>query len=269
VGCAVADGGTYETGSPTASRMQSDTVSPPNQPGRETGRRYVDRSNHQSVSNNSERHGRGLWAAASPLIRLAGRTFFGLEIERQSDVPPPPFVVAANHYSHFDAPVIGAALRLPVRFLVVADLFGESRLLDWFVLGSGAIPLPRHRAPLSALRAALSALGRGDVVGVFPEGTRVTHWGTLPPKRGAAWLAARTGVPLLPVAVIGTGRVFGLENRLRRGRIRVVIGGPLEGEDPAGLTDRWAEWLTETISDHPGSEVDGPRRAFYDPGMNG
>src|SRR5688572_14833809 len=99
-------------------------------------RRYVDRSNHQSVPNNSERHGRGLWAAASPLIRLAGRTFFGLEIERQSDVPPPPFVVATNHYSHFDAPVIGAALRLPVRFLVVADLFGESRLLDWFVLGS-------------------------------------------------------------------------------------------------------------------------------------
>lgn len=211
------------------------------------------------------RRSRRLWGLASPAFRFAGRTIFGLEIERQAPVPDPPFVIAANHYSHFDAPLIGASLGLPVRFLVVADFFGNSRLLDWLVLGAGGIPLPRRRVPLAPLRTALSALDHGEVVGVFPEGTRVTHWGTLPPKRGAAWLAVRAGVPLVPVAVIGTGRVFGLDNRLRRGRIGVVIGAPMTGADAAELTDRWARWMTETIGGHPGSEVAGPPRAFYRP----
>src|SRR5690606_26673628 len=123
--------------------------------------------------------------------------------------------------------LIGAALRLPVRFLVVEDLFGEKALLDWLVLGSGAIPLPRRRIPFSALRTALAALREGEVVGVFPEGTRVSHWATLPPRRGAAWLAVRAGVPLVPVAVVGTGRAFGLDNRLHRAPIRIVIGAAL------------------------------------------
>lgn len=213
----------------------------------------------------ASRRARRLWAVASPPFRATGRLAFSLQIDRQSALPPPPFVVAANHYSHFDGPVIGAALRVPVRFLVVADLFGENRFLDWFVLGSGGIALPRQRLPLSALRKALAALDRGDVVGVFPEGTRVSHWGTLPPKRGAGWLAARAGVPLVPVAVIGTGRVFGLDNRLRRGHIRVVTGAPLDGTDATDLTSRWVDWITETVAAHPGSEVPGPRRAFYQP----
>ena len=212
------------------------------------------------------RRSRLIWAVASPLFRLTGRTFFGLKVERQAPLPRPPFVVAANHYSHFDAPLIGGVLDVPVRFLVVADLFGENRLLDWFVLTGGSIPLPRNRLPLSALRTALDCLERGQVVGVFPEGTRVTHWGTLPPKRGAAWLAARAGVPLVPVAVIGTGKVLGLDNRLHRGRIRVVVGAPLEHSDPSELTNRWAAWMTQTIAAYPDAEVLGPRRAFYEPG---
>lgn len=204
-----------------------------------------------------------LWAAASPIFRGAGRALYSLRIDRTDVLPDPPFVVAANHYSHFDAPLVGAALRRPVRFLVVEDLFGERSLLDWLVLGSGAIPLPRRRIPLTALRTALAALEEGDVVGVFPEGTRVSHWGTLPPKRGAAWLAVRAGVPLVPVAVVGTGRAFDLDNRLHRADIRVVIGPALVGGDAGEMTEKWADWVTARIAEHPGSEVSGPPRAFY------
>lgn len=208
--------------------------------------------------------GRLLWGAASPLFRGVGKLAFSLRIERSAPVPDPPFVVAANHYSHFDGPLIGTALRTPVRFLVVDDLFGEQPALDWLVLGSGAIPLPRRRVPLGALRTALGALESGDVVGVFPEGTRVTHWGTLSPKRGAAWLAVKAEVPLIPVALLGTGRAFGLDNRLHRAAIRVSIGPPMTGRDPNELTNRWARWITAEVAAHPGMEVSGPRRAFYD-----
>lgn len=205
-----------------------------------------------------------MWWAGPPLVRGVGRLFFSLQIERLAPLPSPPFVIAANHYSHFDPPAIGAALGRPVRFLALEDLFGVNWLLDWLVKGFGAIPTPRERLPLGAVRTALEALGNGEVVGVFPEATRVSHWQTLPPKRGAAWLALRAGVPLVPAAVVGTGKTFGLDNKLRRAPIRVVFGSALEpGDDDRVLTDTWARWMTEQIARFPHSEVTGPRRAGH------
>lgn len=205
-----------------------------------------------------------MWWAAPPLVRGVGRLFFSFEIDRLAPLPSPPFVVAANHYSHFDPPVIGAALGFPVRFLALEDLFGVNRLLDWLVKGFGAIPTPRERLPFRAVRTALEALNNGEVVGVFPEATRVSHWQTLPPKRGAAWLAVRAGVPLVPAAVLGTGRTFGLDNKLRRAPIRVVFGSAMvPGDDDRVLTDGWANWMTEQIAQFPQSEVTGPRRAGH------
>lgn len=209
---------------------------------------------------------RVLWSVAPPAIRAVGRAFYSLQGEFETTLPEPPFVVAANHYSHFDPPAIGAVLRMPIRYLALDDLFGSSRVLEWLVTGFGAIPTPRVRAPIGAVRAALGALAEGEVVAVFPEATRVSHWGTLPPKRGAAWLASRARVPLVPVCVIGTGRVFDLDNHLHRGRIKVVVGAPLdsEGVDSNDLTRVWAAWIGAQIARHPGSEVLGPRRSFAD-----
>lgn len=199
---------------------------------------------------------------APPVLRGVGRAFFDLRIEREAEPPNPPFVIAANHYSHFDPPVIGAAVDIPIRFLALEDLFGANRILDWLVVGFGAIPTPRARYPIAAVRTALNALEAGDVVGVFPEATRASHWGTLPPRPGAAWLAKRAGVPLVPVAVAGTGRAFGLENRLRPARVRVVIGQAIapDGGDVGELTERWAGWVGRQIERFPGSERSGPPR---------
>ena len=209
---------------------------------------------------------RFLWSVVPPLIRGVGRTLFDMRVEFESELPPPPFVVAANHYSHFDPPVIGAALGMRIRYLALEDLFGANRLLDWLITGFGAIPTPRHRHPVGAVRSALAALEEGEVVGVFPEATRVSHWGIVPPKRGAAWLASRSSVPLIPAAVVGTGRVFGLENRLRRAPIRVVFGGPMDSEesDVETLTSRWSRWMDDRIARYPGSEVSGPPRTQLD-----
>ncbi|MEX1037974.1 MAG: lysophospholipid acyltransferase family protein [Acidimicrobiia bacterium] len=206
-----------------------------------------------------------LWRVGRPVIRGTARAAFSFEVEQEAELPEPPYVVAANHYSHFDPPAVGAALGLPIRFLALEDLFDVNGLLTWLITGFGAIPLPRHRLPIGALRTALDALDSGEVVAVFPESTRVSHWGTLTPKRGAAWLAKRTGVPLVPVAVIGTGRVFGLDNRLRRAKVRVVVGKPIQPHgDTDALTQHWAAWIGEQVARYPGSEVSGPRRAHFE-----
>lgn len=200
------------------------------------------------------------------MLRGVGRTFFSLITEQEGPLPDAPFVIAANHYSHFDPPAIAAALDRPIRFLALEDLFVASRLLNWLLTGFGAIPTPRFRRPIAAVRTALVALSAGEVVGVFPESTRVSHWRTLPVKRGAAWLAVQASAPLVPVAVIGTGQAFGLENRVRRARIRVVVGRPIESGSVDEMTEAWVRWMDAQIARFPGSEVEGPPRSEWDPG---
>ena len=177
-------------------------------------------------------------------------------------MPEPPFVVAANHYSHLDPPVIGAVMGMPIRYLALDELADANRFLAGVLPTFGAIPVPRVGLPIGALRVALSRLAAGEVVGVFPEAYRVEHWGDRPVKRGAAWLAIRAGVPLIPVVVTGTGQTLGIDNRLSRSPIRVVIGPAMspESEDASSLTERWAEWVGEQISRHsaPGSDLSAP-----------
>lgn len=206
-----------------------------------------------------------LWHVSVPIVGGVARTFFSMKVEREADLPEPPYVVAANHYSHFDPPAIGAALKKPMRFLALEDLFGINALLDGLINGYGAIPTPRQRRPIAAVRAALAALHAGESVCVFPEATRVSHWGTLVPKRGAAWLALRAEVPLVPVAVVGTGKAMGLDNKIRRAPLRVVVGRAIPPTgDSTALISRWADWMTAQINRFPDSEVSGPQRAFHE-----
>ncbi|MGH8874754.1 MAG: lysophospholipid acyltransferase family protein, partial [Acidimicrobiia bacterium] len=155
--------------------------------------------------------GRAIWRASWPALWLAGRVLWSLEIRREAAPPSPPFVVAANHFSHLDPPLVGVALRQPVTFLALDELFGAHALLDLALHTFGTVPVPRGKVALGALRAALGHLQAGRVVGLFPEGRRVATWGDEPARRGAAWLAVRREVPLVPVAVIGTHRVLGVD----------------------------------------------------------
>ncbi|MGA7096815.1 MAG: lysophospholipid acyltransferase family protein [Acidimicrobiia bacterium] len=195
------------------------------------------------------RRGDALWSISFPTLRGLGRLAYSLSIEMPHGLPAGPFVLAANHFSHFDPVVVGAAIGRPIRFLAVDELFGVSPLLDWLLHTYGVIPVSRSRLPLGTLRTALDRLRAGEVVGVFPEGTRVRQWGDLPMKRGAAWLAIRAGVPLVPIAISGTDRAFGVDNRLRPGRITVVVGEPLDmaGHDATTLTSSWGTWVSEAL----------------------
>lgn len=162
---------------------------------------------------------------------------FSLQMQ-QRPMPDGPVVVAANHFSHLDPIVVGLAAGRPVRFLAVDELFGRSRAFDAVTLSLGAIPMTRTRVPFGPLKLALAELGAGRSVGVFPEGVRVWTWGERSPKRGAAWLALRAGVPLVPVAVAGTDLAMGREARgIRRSPVAVAVGEPILPDDHAGDED--------------------------------
>ena len=182
------------------------------------------------------------------MIRFLGRVTTAIEVVREGSIPDPPFVVAANHYSHLDPPLVGAAIGQPIRFLAVDELWGISRALDLTLDTFGSIPLPRDRTPVGTVRTALRLLERGENVGVFPEATRVRRWGDRPLKRGAAWLAARASVPLVPVAVFGTDRIFGVDNKWHWGRMRAVVGKPLQPGDIGTTLASWQSWMSDHLS---------------------
>ena len=179
------------------------------------------------------------WRAGVALGRPLFRHWFPMTGAGEHHVPAGgPLVVAANHYSHLDPVVVGLLVRRPIRYLAVDELFGRSRFFDGLTQWLGAIPMSRTRTPLGALRAAVAELEAGGAVGLFPEGVRVWRWGEQAPKRGAAWLALRTGAPLLPLAISGTDEAMGRgTGRISRMPIHAEACEPILPADYAGEPD--------------------------------
>jgi 1-acyl-sn-glycerol-3-phosphate acyltransferase len=128
-------------------------------------------------------------------------------------------IVAANHISNFDPPILGVALPRPVSYMAKKELFALpvlKTILPWLA----AFPVDREAGGTAALRAALRMLKEGRCVGVFPEGGRNVT-GTNEEKGGAAFLAAASGVPVVPAAIVGTRRLRPF------GKVTVVFGDPM------------------------------------------
>jgi 1-acyl-sn-glycerol-3-phosphate acyltransferase len=171
------------------------------------------------------------------ILRLPNRVlsgaFFDLEVEGAENLPKEGgVVIAANHFSHLDPPLIAVNLNRYIRFLAVDELFGDSRAFALLLEFFGTIPLDRDGYPVRAMREAIACLEGGGAVGVFPEGRRVDRWGEDAPKRGAAWLAWMTGAPLVPVAIVGTEHSLAPgERAFRRTAVKIWVEEPILWED--------------------------------------
>ncbi len=161
---------------------------------------------------------------------------------RSSGVPVAatgPLVLAINHVNIVDGPIVYSRFPRHVHFLVKIEMF---RGIFGFVLRQvGQIPIDRSGPDRVAMSAALHALRHGRVVGVFPEGAR-GRGDVVEVRTGIAWLALRSGAPVLPVAVLGTrvsGQRAGSLPRLRRG-IHVVYGRPFTVDRTVGGSGRAA-----------------------------
>jgi glycerol-3-phosphate dehydrogenase (NAD(P)+) len=168
-------------------------------------------------------------------------------------------IIASNHRSFMDPWVIGMMLRRPVYYVAKTELF-QRRYVAWLLSSLGAFPVDRGQGDRDAMDAARRILERGDVVVIFPEGTRTRPGALGAPKRGVGRLALETGAPIVPVALIGTEAVR-KGWRIRPHKVRIRAGRPLrfpQVDEPSpalarGVTDRiWPcielqwEWLGGT-----------------------
>lgn len=204
-----------------------------------------------------------------------------------------PVVFVANHHSHLDTTLLLTHLPLPWRHeLVVAaaadyffDTEAKAALAAW---AYGAVPMERRKVSRRSADRAARLVESGWSLLIFPEGGRSPDgWGQ-PHKGGAAYLAVRCGVPVVPIHLEGTGRVLPKGSRRPRpGEVRINIGSPLragDGEDARSMaarieaaiatladetrTDWWSARLRANRSETPslsGPEHDSWRRDWQSP----
>ncbi len=153
---------------------------------------------------------------------------------RQSDgLPAGGFVLAANHVSNFDPWPLGLPLwpGRQLKFMAKAELFWWP--LGWLLSSAGAFPVRRGEGDREAVAMAVQLLQEGNIVVMFPEGTRrskgLRKKHEARPRSGAARIALEAGVPIVPAATKGTDRLAKL------GRLRVAYGDPIPTDD---LRDR-------------------------------
>jgi 1-acyl-sn-glycerol-3-phosphate acyltransferase len=176
-------------------------------------------------------------------FRPALRALLRMEVRGREHVPASgPVILAANHESIWDPFVLGVLTERPIRYMAKAELW-RYPLLRQLMDGFGAFPVDRGGGDVKALRHGVELLRRGEVLGVFPQGTSKRD----APRRfhrGAARLALITGAPIVPVRLIGTRGI------LRPGLPKVTIEAlaPVRVE-PGKPTVAAAKGLTATLEE--------------------
>ena len=183
-------------------------------------------------------------ALVRPLIRAA----FHLEVSGEENVPRSgPAILAPNHDSMWDVPVLVVASPRRVVFMAHRDVFATS-WKRWLFTELGGFPVS---SGAGAIRSAAEVLRAGRLLGLFPEGTRVaSELGEFRP--GAARLALSLGVPIVPVGISGTGDIMPAGSVLPRpARVKVSFGDPLDVPRAEGQAARKRKVpeLTEELRD--------------------
>ena len=157
------------------------------------------------------------------------RIFFRGRVTGKDNVPlKGPLIIVSNHGSHFDPPLLGHALGRPIAFMAKEELF-KIPLLGAIIRSCGAYPVRRGASDREAIKYATKQLSEGWATGVFIDGTRQDDGRVNEPKAGAALLASRAGVVLLPVAIINSHRALRKGIPLPRFTpVHLRIGKPIE-----------------------------------------
>nr|WP_206815396.1 lysophospholipid acyltransferase family protein [Chroococcus sp. FPU101] len=144
------------------------------------------------------------WSIVSPVINI----YFRGKVDGVENVPQKgPFVLVSNHASYFDPLLLSCAVCRPVAYMAKEELF-KIPLLNQGMRLYGAYPVKRGISDHNAIRAALKVLEQGWAAGIFLDGTRTPDARIIEPKLGAALIAAKANVPLLPVSLWGTEKIL-------------------------------------------------------------
>lgn len=139
-------------------------------------------------------------------------------------------IIASNHQSYLDPIILGYVFPRPLRYFSKRDIFSIP-LLSFLIRHLGAIPLDRDEMTSMTMRQGIKVIEEGNWLVIFPEGTRSRTGEILEPKRGIGFLHRKTGAPLIPVYISGSGRALPVGSKfIRPVKIKVLIGKKMKIE---------------------------------------
>ncbi len=189
------------------------------------------------------------WSIISPLFN----TYFRGRIYGVEKVPKSGAAIAvSNHASYFDPPILSTSMGRPVAFMAKEELFKVPILKSGIRL-YGAYPVNRDGSDRAAIRSAIKAIEAGWITGLFLEGTRTKDGRIHHPKLGAALIAAKTQVPLIPVSLWGTEKIFAGSSFPRPVPLTIRIGDVIappqstKKEELSAITEKCASIINSML----------------------
>jgi len=207
------------------------------------------------------------WANTRTWAWLLVRLNVQLEVVGRENVPPKgPLILASNHITLADPPIITVETPRRIVWMAKRELF-RSPVMGALYRLFGCLPVRRFEADLKALREARNVLRRGLALGMFPEGTRSGRPGMGPAYPGTALLALQTGAPVLPVAIMGTENIRLPEGLIaflgKKPKVRLIFGQPFHLAHPKRLKAAVVEEATREIMLRIALLLDPPYRGVY------
>jgi 1-acyl-sn-glycerol-3-phosphate acyltransferase len=177
------------------------------------------------------------------LLRVLYRLLFRLEARGLHHIPAEgPVVLASNHISNLDPPTIGVLVPRKVNFMAKEELF-KVPVFGPLIRAFGAFPVKRGGVSKDAIKSAITMLKEGNVLGIFPEGSRKTPGAA---KKGTAMIAVRSGATIVPVAIVGGYKLFR--------KTLVCYGEPL---DITAIINESSPDMLEQVTDAIMERIDG------------
>lgn len=193
------------------------------------------------------------WSFARIVRGTAGRLLVAMFRVRSlgaDRLPEPPYILAGNHVSYLDPALLWCVAPRPVHFMAKTELW-DIGWLGWALDQFWAFPVNRAGADREAIATATRLLGEGDIIAMFPEGTRQRDGsGELGEAQGGvAFIAARAGVPVVPVGISGTDKAWPPGKKLPRFvRVTMSYGEPVHPDDfEGGRKERVAAMTAELM----------------------
>ncbi len=151
-----------------------------------------------------------LYFIAKYIFWIIFKLVFRLKVTGQQNIPQDgPFIIVANHSSLLDPVILGVSLRSKIIFVAAAYLF-KIRWLGYLLRKANSIPIYRESNAnnIKSIKKALKILQKGGVLGIFPEGGVDRQKNNFPVRAGAAYLAAKAGVPIVPIRIKGADKAL-------------------------------------------------------------
>lgn len=172
------------------------------------------------------------------LLTMPMKLVFNTKVTGLENIPDKPYILAGNHKNMFDVVILITSIDDEIHFMAKKELF-KLKILRSIFSKMGAFPVDRNNVDIKAIKESLRVLKSGEVLGIFPEGTRnKTDSILLPFKEGVSSIASKTKVPIVP---------FGIGGEFKRNKLRLNIGEPIDINEIE--KEKQKEYLEEKVKE--------------------